>query len=122
LDKHHETFINIKPYLILMKRPKEANRYCKHCKKHTSHKVSEAKRKGMGSVHTQAKGQKKRVRKRGQWRGAGNQGRYSRPAMAARKMTGKKQSKKTDIRYTCKDCKKVSTQKSGFRTKRLEFQ
>lgn len=105
-----------------MKIPKEIKRYCKFCKKHTSHKVAEAKRKGMGSVHTQAKGQKVRVRKRGKWRGTGNQGRYSRPAMSARKMTGKKQSKKVDLRYSCKECKKISVQKKGFRTKKLEFQ
>ncbi len=105
-----------------MKMPKETRRYCKFCKKHTGQKITEAKRKGMGSAHTQARGQKVRVRKRGKWRGFGNKGRYSRPAMNARKMTGKKQSKKIDLRFTCKECKKTSVQREGVRAKKLEFQ
>jgi ribosomal protein L44E len=36
-------------------------------------------------------------------------------------MTGKKASKKTDLRYECKICKKTHMQRKGFRTKKLEF-
>ena len=48
-------------------------------------------------------------------------GRYSKPAISKFKMTGKKSTKKTDLRYECKTCKKIHLQKSGFRTKKLEF-
>jgi len=36
-------------------------------------------------------------------------------------MTGKKLSKKTDFRYTCKECKKSVCQKDGFRAKKIEL-
>ena len=36
-------------------------------------------------------------------------------------MTGKKQSKKTDLRYQCNGCQKTTAQKEGFRVKKLEF-
>jgi ribosomal protein L44E len=48
-------------------------------------------------------------------------GRYSKPAITKFKMTGKKSSKKTDLRYECSICKKQHMQKKGFRAKRLEF-
>ena len=34
---------------------------------------------------------------------------------------GKKQSKKTDLRYQCGTCKKTSTQSGGIRAKKVEF-
>ena len=52
-----------------MKIPKTRNMYCRKCKKHTEHKVSEAKRKTMGSTHTQSYGSETRARKRGKKRG-----------------------------------------------------
>lgn len=104
-----------------MKLPKEKNTYCRFCRKHTTQKISIAKRKTPGSVHTQSHGQKGRVRKRGRWRGVGNKGRFSRKPVGSRKMSGKKTSKKTDLRFTCKDCKKTSVQGKGKRTKKVEF-
>ena len=104
-----------------MKLPKARKRYCPKCKKHTEHKVAASKKKGMGSVHTLSRGSKIRVQARGEWRGAGNQGRFSRPPVASRKRTGSKQSKKTDLRYECKECKKTFVQASGKRTKKLEL-
>ncbi|MFH1072690.1 MAG: hypothetical protein V1743_04645, partial [Nanoarchaeota archaeon] len=64
-------------------------------------------------------GSNKRVRARGQRRGFGNQGRYSRPTKP--KMTGKKLSKKTDFRFTCSVCKKSSAQRYGIRAKKIEL-
>jgi ribosomal protein L44E len=61
------------------------------------------------------------MEKRGLRRGYGNHGKYSRPAIASFKMTGKKMSKKTDLRYTCKGCKKTHVQPEGFRAKKVEF-
>lgn len=104
-----------------MKIPKTVNRFCPHCKKHTEHKVTMAKRKTPNSVHPMSYGSKKRAMLRGKSRGMGNRGRYSKPPITKFKMTGKKASKKTDFRYECKICKKIHGQKGGFRSKKIEF-
>ncbi len=101
-----------------MKKPKTTKRLCPYCKKHTTHKISQTKRKQASSL---SKGSKYRARERGLARGKGNLGRYSKPAITKFKMTGKKATKKTDLRYECKECKKVHTQKKGIRAKRVEF-
>ncbi len=102
-----------------MKIRKTVRRYCPFCRKHTEHKVSVAKKKGRNAARPMSKGSKSRVKRRGLRRGAGNLGRYSKPPKP--KMTGKKLSKKTDLRYTCKECKKTHSQKKGFRAKKIEF-
>ncbi|MBW2967065.1 50S ribosomal protein L44e [Candidatus Woesearchaeota archaeon] len=102
-----------------MKLPKLVKRLCPYCKKHTEHKVSQAKKRTPGSSRPLAKSAKCRT---GFGKGFGNLGRYgSRPPIGNFKMTGKKVSKKTDLRYECKECKKLHTQKKGFRAKRVEF-
>jgi len=101
-----------------MKVPKAQKRYCPFCKKHTEHKVSSAKKRSASPL---TRGSKHRARKRGLARGMGNRGRYSRKAVGSWKMTGKKRSKKTDIRYQCKVCNKSHMQKKGIRAKRMEF-
>ena len=101
-----------------MKIPKTRNTYCPKCKKHTEHKVSQTKKKQASSLSF---GSKYRARKRGKARGAGNLGRYSKPAVTKWKMTGKKTTKKIDKRYTCKTCKKSSVQRKGIRAKKVEF-
>ena len=104
-----------------MKMPKNKKKYCPKCKKHTDHKVSEAKKKTPGSRHTQSRGSKKRVRARGLMN-KGNQGRISRRPVGQRVMTGKKQTIKSDLRYSCGTCKRVTAQRTGFRVKKVEFQ
>jgi large subunit ribosomal protein L44e len=101
-----------------MKIPKVMKRYCPFCKKHTEHKAAQNKKKSPSSL---SYGSKHRARKRGKARGYGNLGRYSKPAVTQFKMTGKKQTKKTDLRYTCKECKKTHMQDHGIRAKRVEF-
>ncbi len=101
-----------------MKISKTRKRYCAKCKKHTEHKVAQTKR---GSPSTLGYGSKVRARRRGAARGMGNRGRYSKKAITKFKMTGKKMTKKTDLRYTCKECKKTHVQKQGIRAKRVEF-
>lgn len=101
-----------------MKIKKAIKRYCPYCKKHTEHKVTQNKKKSPSSL---TYGSKIRARKRGKARGYGNLGRYSKPAISKFKMTGKKQSKKTDLRYECTVCKKSHMQASGIRAKRVEF-
>ena len=66
-------------------------------------------------------GSKLRARRRGSARGHGNMGRYSKPPISKFKMTGRKPTKKTDIRYECSKCKKQHIQKQGFRAKKIEF-
>ena len=101
-----------------MKLNKTRMRYCPFCKKHTEHKVSQAKR---GAPRSMTYGSKVRARRRGYARGAGNRGRYSKPAISKFKRSGEKLSKKVDLRYTCKICNKTHVQKQGFRAKKVEF-
>jgi len=101
-----------------MKFPKLTNRLCPYCKVHTSHKVALNKKKGPRSM---TYGSKLRAKRRGSAKGTGNLGRYSKPAITKFKMTGKKMTKKTDLRYTCKECKKTTAQSQGIRAKRVEF-
>ena len=102
-----------------MKVPRMVKRLCPHCRRHTEHKISSVKRKQASSL---TYGSKIRARRRGSARGFGNKGRYSKPAVTQFKLTGAKQTKKTDFRYECKECKKAHPQKSGIRAKRVEFQ
>lgn len=101
-----------------MKIPKVIKRYCPYCKTHTEHKVAQDKRKQASSL---TYGSKVRARRRGQARGHGNLGRYSKPAVTKFKRTGKKPTKKTDSRYECTVCKKKHMQSSGIRAKKVEF-
>lgn len=95
------------------------NRHCPRCNKHTPHKVTQAKARGRNQKHPLSIGSKKRVRLRGQRRGVGNLGKYSKPPKP--KMVGKKLTKKTDFRYQCGECKKMSVQSSGIRAKKIEL-
>jgi len=101
-----------------MKLPKIINRFCPYCKKHTPHKVTLNKKRNPRSM---TYGSKLRARRRGRARGTGNLGRYSKPAVTKFKMTGKKASKKTDLRYECSVCKKQHMRNKGFRAKKIEF-
>ncbi len=77
-----------------MKIPKVRRTHCPKCKKHTEHKVSQTKKKQASSL---TYGSKVRARRRGSARGTGNLGRYSKPAITKFKLTGAKQSKKSDF-------------------------
>lgn len=102
-----------------MKIPKNTKKYCPTCKKHTAQKITQAKKRTAGSARPLSQFAKSRT---GFGKGIGNLGKYgSKPAISKFKMTGKKQSKKTDLRYTCVTCKKTSVQKKGTRAKKVEF-
>jgi len=101
-----------------MKLPKTKKKLCKTCKKHTDHKVAQNKKRTARSLSL---GSKYRARKRGVARGVGNLGRYSKPAVTKFKRTGAKNTKKTDLRFTCAVCKKISCQSTGIRAKKVEF-
>ena len=101
-----------------MKLPKTVNRYCPYCKKHAQHKIVVNKKR---NPRTMTYGSKIRARRRGQSRGIVNMERYSKPAITKFKMTGKKISKKLDLRFECKKCGKMHIQAEGIRTKKIEF-
>ncbi|MBN1386252.1 50S ribosomal protein L44e [Candidatus Woesearchaeota archaeon] len=101
-----------------MKMPKHKMRYCPFCRKHTDQKIAQNKKKSPSSL---TKGAKQRMRKRGRARGSGNLGKLSKGALTKWKRYGKKQTKKTDFRYECKECKKMTSQRKGIRSKRVEF-
>ena len=102
-----------------MKVPKEMNRHCPYCNKHTPHKVIQGKSRGRNQTRPMSIGSKFKVRLRGERRGAGNLGKYSKPTKP--KMIGKKLTKKTDFRYECGVCKKQHAQSSGIRAKKVEI-
>lgn len=101
-----------------MRLPKKTKRYCPYCKKHTEHKLSLA-----SSGHTRSslkKGSKQRARLRGRARGMGNLGKYSKPAVGQWKRKVKS-TKKTNVLYTCAECKKAHTQRKGKRAGRVQL-
>lgn len=100
-----------------MKAPKKIRRYCKFCKKHTEQLVSLAKKKERGPLKY---GSISRAMKRGRGIGFGNLGRWgSKPSKP--KMTGKKTSKKHDLRFKCAVCSKSTVISNPFRARKLEF-
>jgi large subunit ribosomal protein L44e len=104
-----------------MKIPKRIKRLCAKCKTHTEHTVKNQAFRGLNKNHTMSRGSISRVRARGLRRGTGNLGRFSRKPIGSWKMTGKKSTKKLDLRYTCTKCKKTSVQAAGIRAKRIEL-
>ena len=102
-----------------MKYVKKTNRYCPFCNKKTEHKIkllsTGVKR---GSLK---RGGKMRVRARGQWRGMGNLGRYSKPAIKSWKRKTKN-TKKIVFIYTCSQCKKSHQPKKGLRVSKVLFE
>lgn len=104
-----------------MKIPKEVRRHCPFCNAHHRHTVQESKRRGRNQTRPLSRGSRHRLRRRGLARGMGNTGRFSRPPVGRRKMMGKKSTKKTDLRYRCKNCKKMHAQKQGIRAKKVEI-
>jgi len=78
-----------------------------------------AKKRTRGTARPLSRGSLVRAHMRSQGVGCGNHGRYSKPPKP--KMTGKKQTKKTDLRYECSVCKKQQVQRKGKRAKKVEF-
>ena len=96
-----------------MKLPKTTNRYCPYCKKKTEQKI---KIVGTGAKRgTLTRGSISRAKKRGLSSGIGNKGKWgSKPAVSKFKRKTKT-TKKTNIMYTCNECKKSKYQKKGQR-------
>ena len=97
-----------------MKIPKTVNRYCPHCNEKTKQKI---KLVGTGGKRgTLTRGSKSRAKLRGQSRGIGNKGKYSKPAVSKFKRKSKT-TKKTNIMYICEKCGKARY-RQGRRNKR----
>jgi large subunit ribosomal protein L44e len=92
-----------------MKIPKKIQRYCPYCRKKTEHKIKVV---GTGSKRgTLTRGSKSRAKLRGQSRGVGNKGKYSKPAVSKFKRKTKT-NKKTNIMYICSECGKAHYRQS----------
>lgn len=104
-----------------MKFPKNVNRYCPYCRKHTPHKLEVAKAKTRSSTRPLSRYSRSRTNARGLTKGMGNKGKYSMPPIKKRKMMNKKLSKKIDLRYECLECNKMSQRAKGFRAKKFEL-
>jgi large subunit ribosomal protein L44e len=102
-----------------MKKPKKIKRYCKYCKKHTEQRVeniSSAKPRGAlkrGSII--------RARKRGLGRGYGNLGKWGSKPPVSQFKRKTKSTKKTNIIYICTVCNKITPQRKGIRTSKIEI-
>jgi len=118
-NKHLKSFFLFEVPEIKMKVPKKVKRYCPYCRKHTEHKVSD-----VSSGHKRSalkRGSIERARKRGRGRGYGNLGKWgSKPAITKWKQKTKT-TKKTNLLYTCQECKKSHGQKKGKRTGKLQI-
>ena len=101
-----------------MKLPKTVRRYNPKLRKHTVHKVLVVKKRSPSSLK---RGSKYRAKKRGEARGVGGHGRYSKPAVTKFKRTGAKSTKKTNLVFECTESKTKFSQGKGIRTKRLEL-
>ena len=96
-----------------MKIPKTTKRYCPYCKKKTEQKIKLVSTGGKRGTLT--RGGISRAKLRGRGIGIGNKGKWgSRPPNPQHKRKTKT-SKKTNIMYTCKECKKSKYQKKGQR-------
>ncbi len=93
-----------------MKFPKTMRTYCPKCRKHTEHAVKHVKKKARGKAHPLSQSAKRFKRK---LKGYGS---FPRPNP---KGEGKP-TKKVDLRFECKECKKKHTKK-GFRIKKFEL-
>ena len=106
-----------------MKFRKEIRKLCPFCKKHTIHKVKQEKNRGKNKTRTMSKGSRVRMRLRGADRGHGNHGKTSKGAITRWKRWNKKRTKKTDLRFTCNECRKTSLQgHHGIRVGKIVFE
>ena len=101
-----------------MKLPKEMNRYCPYCKKHTEQIVSTAKQRSRSATHPMSRGSASRESMRGLRGGYGNMGRRSRKGPKDWKAKVKT-TKRITIMYTCKVCKKAKGIKKALRLSRV---
>jgi large subunit ribosomal protein L44e len=95
-----------------MKMPRRINMYCPNCGKHTSHTVSQARKRARGELRKGHRRFRRKVKPTGKTRGARG---FPKSSQKSQKPT-----KKQDLRYRCSVCNKSQT-KPCFRAKTLEF-
>ncbi len=103
-----------------MKLPKQTNRYCPYCRKHTTQSVGTAKQRARSATHPLSRGSMSRTKARGVRAGTGNLGRYSKPAVKSWKRKTKI-TKRITVSYTCSECKKTKMIKKAIRSGRIEI-
>ena len=103
-----------------MKLPKETNRYCPYCRKHTIHSIDTAKQKARSSSHPMSRGSNSRAKLRGLIGGFGNSGKRSKKGIKDWKMKAKV-TKRITVTYKCKECKKMHNIKKAIRAGRIEI-
>jgi ribosomal protein L44E len=103
-----------------MKLPKNRSKYCPYCKKITGHKISI-----VSSGHKRGslkRGSITRAMLRGQGRGFGNKGKWGSKPPVSKFKRKSKTTKKTNILYTCQECKKSHYQKKGKRAGKITLE
>lgn len=103
-----------------MKLPKETNRYCPYCRKHTSQTVATAKQKARSASHPMSRGSPTRNKLRGLTTGFGNKGKRSKKGAKDWKMKTKA-TKRITLVYKCKTCGKMKGIRNAIRVSRVEI-
>ena len=101
-----------------MKFPKETQRYCPYCRKHTTQTIATAKQKSRSSVHPLSRGSPTRIKLRG-LQGIGNWGKRSKKGAKDWKRKTKI-TKRISILYKCKTCGKMKGISKAIRSSRIE--
>ena len=102
-----------------MKLPKETNRYCPYCKKHTAQIIATAKQKSRSATHPLSRGSPTRVHSRG-LEGMGNWGKRSKKGAKDWKRKTKV-TKRIGLTFKCKKCGKMKGIKKAIRSSRIEI-
>ncbi len=98
-----------------MKLPKESNRYCPYCRKHTAQVVATAKQRSRSSMHPNSRGSPSRINSRS-LQGIGNWGKRSKKGAKDWKRKTKV-TKRIQLLYKCKVCGKMKGIKKAIRIK-----
>ena len=103
-----------------MKLPKETNRYCPTCRKHTSQTIATAKQKARSASYPLSRGSPSRSFMRGLTSGYGNLGKRSKKGAKDWKRKTKV-TKRISVLYKCKVCGKIKGIKTAIRSGRIEI-
>jgi len=102
-----------------MKLPKETNRYCPYCRKHTAQQVMNQKQKGRSAAHPLSRGSPVRLKLRS-LQGIGNWGKRSKKGAKDWKRKSKS-TKRITILFKCKVCGKQKGINKAIRSSRIEI-
>ncbi len=98
-----------------MKFPREINRYCPKCNKHTKQKLERVKTSGRRAGSSLKKGRRKTLKLDYGYGGSPY------PKLENNRRAGAKTSQKALIRYSCKTCGKRTQTKNSMRLKKFEI-